>query len=275
MPSRIAQELSLRHPPLTLSYAPEAPPEAKSFKAGGGWGCVMFLLAQAARGAAVSFSRETCLCPGAVNGMGLGLTGNEDFPGGPEAFARFLSTGNQDWEPGRAAAEQMRANGADREMLEEYLHGEGFKKSPELTWEFMKGSPVIEPEGPVVLVKPLEEADYAAPPKVVILLADAEQLSALVVLANYGRSGIDNVRIPFGSGCQSLGLYPLYEAARAESRAVVGLTDISARLYLRKLLGRDLVSFALPWAFFQEMEENAPQSFLSRQAWRKLRQVRS
>jgi hypothetical protein len=251
----------MRHPPLALYYAEEIPAGAQSFKplqpgqgGGGGWGCAMFLLARAAKGGLVAFSRETCHCPGAAGGMGLGEDPEKQFPGGPEAFLRFLSSGNKHWETGRACGQKMLAEGADREMVEEYLEGEGFKKTPELVLDYLKNLPRIEQEGPVVVVRPLAGLEAGLTPRVVILLADAEQLSALVVLANFARPGLDNVRIPFGAGCQSIGLFPLFEAAQAQPKAVVGLTDISARLYFKKLLGRDLISFALPWSFYQEME---------------------
>jgi hypothetical protein len=231
----------------------------------------MFLLAQAAKGATVAYSRETCRCPGAAEGVGLGADESKMFPGGPEAFLRFLSSGNKHWETGLACGRELLAGGAAKEMVEEYLEGEGFKMTPELALDYLKNTPRIEPEGPVVLLGPLAGLPAGQTPKVVVILADAEQLSALVVLANYARPGLDNVRIPFGAGCQGIGLFPLFEAVQAQPKAVVGLTDISARLYLKKLLGRDLVSFAMPWSLYQEIEANAPDSFLSRHAWRQLR----
>jgi len=273
----IEQALSLRHPPLAFHYAKEIPAGARSFKplqpgeaAQGGWGCAMFLLAQAAKGGVVAFSRETCHCPGAAGGLGLGEDEEKQFPGGPEAFLRFLSSGNKHWETGRACGQKMLADGAAREMVEEYLEGEGFKKTPELVLDYLKNLPRVEPEGPVVVVRPLAGLEAGLTPRVVILLADVEQLSALVVLANFARPGLDNVKIPFGAGCQSIGLFPLSEAVQAQPKAVVGLTDISARLYLKKLLGRDLVSLAMPWSFYQEMEAGVADSFLSRQAWKNL-----
>ncbi|MBW1995430.1 MAG: DUF169 domain-containing protein, partial [Deltaproteobacteria bacterium] len=53
-------------------------------------------------------------------------------------------------------------------------------------------------------------------------------------------------------------------------RAVVGLTDISARKYISRQLDRDLLSFAVPWKMFQEMEENVAGSFLERRTWKAL-----
>jgi hypothetical protein len=51
---------------------------------------------------------------------------------------------------------------------------------------------------------------------------------------------------------------------------VVGLTDLSARLYLRKQLGGNLLSFAMPFALFREMEANVEGSFLQRHTWQEL-----
>ncbi len=95
-------------------------------------------------------------------------------------------------------------------------------------------------------------------------------MSAVVVLANYARPGIDNVRIPFAAGCASLALYPFYEAKQANPRAVIGLTDISARFCLRKQLGKKILSFTVPWNLFQEMEANVSESFLTRFAWKSM-----
>lgn len=89
----------------------------------------------------------------------------------------------------------------------------------------------------------------------------------LVVLANYARPGIHNVRIPFAAGCANMALYPFYEAEQANPRAVIGLTDISARFYVRKTLGKDILPFTLPWSLFEEMEGNVSEGFLTRFAW--------
>jgi hypothetical protein len=53
-------------------------------------------------------------------------------------------------------------------------------------------------------------------------------------------------------------------------RAVIGLTDISARFYLRKILGKDILSFTVPRSLFEEMEGNVSESFLTRFAWKSM-----
>ena len=57
---------------------------------------------------------------------------------------------------------------------------------------------------------------------------------------------------------------------KATPRAVVGLTDISARLFLRQHFGRNVMSFSVPWSMFNEMEGNVKGSFLEAVVWQKL-----
>jgi len=99
-----------------------------------------------------------------------------------------------------------------------------------------------------------------------VLYANPDQLSALVVLANYGREGNDNVIIPFGAGCHSVCLIPWHEARQERPRAVVGMTDITARPFI----DADLLAFSVPYSMFREMEENVPGSFLEKPDWQKV-----
>ena len=230
MQSNIAEALSLRFPPLAINYTWEPPADAAELHPL----CSMLLLARAAKGETVAITKGTCGCHGALEGFGLGRSRPEDFPGGRECFLRFLSVGNEGWEQGRAVIQKLTEANAPKILITEFAEGEGFKKTPEL----------------------------------VTLLVDPDQLSALVVLANYARPGIDNVRIPFCAGCAGIALYPFDEARQARPRAVIGLTDISARFYLRKLLGKNILSFTAPWSLMKEMDGNVSESFLNRFAWK-------
>jgi len=51
---------------------------------------------------------------------------------------------------------------------------------------------------------------------------------------------------------------------------VVGLTDLSARTYIRQQLGDNLMTFAVPFKMFHEMEGHVDGSFLERAVWKKL-----
>ena len=97
-----------------------------------------------------------------------------------------------------------------------------------------------------------------------------ELVQALVVLANYGRDTNESVVMPWGAGCQTIGLLAYREARSPHPRAVVGLTDLSARKYVAKQLGHDVMTFAVPFDLFREMEGNVPGSFLERETWNEL-----
>jgi hypothetical protein len=230
--------------------------------------CSMLLVARAAKGETVALSKDSCRCPGAAAGFGLDMLRGEDFPGGGECFLRFLSTGNADWKPGQAVIGRLKEAGAPKILVEEFSEGEGFRKTPELVRDWLAGLPEARPEGPYVVIKPLRDIQKGEAAKAVSFLANPDQLSALVVLANYARKGSDGVRIPFGAGCSCFGLYPFAEAEKENPQAIIGLTDISARFYLNKPLGGDILSFTVPFGMYEEMEANAPGSFLTRFAWK-------
>ncbi|MEW6771029.1 MAG: DUF169 domain-containing protein [Bacillota bacterium] len=264
MESKIAARLHFRYGPVALLWANEKPAGAAQFKEGK-WGCVMWLFAGAARGRAAVVDRSTFGCLG--GGVGLGF-GNQylNWWGGVDAFCRFLSTG-------------MAETGLTREMIQttrgesfvdNLLYGERYIKSPELVKKFLEAMPITDIPAPYVVFKPLKNLDPAGEtPVTVIFLANPDQLAALVVLANYARESNECVIIPFAAGCQSLGIFPYREAESENPRAVIGLVDLSARKNVRKLLGRDLFTFAVPFRMFQEMEANAGESFLGKEHWQK------
>ena len=164
------------------------------------------------------------------------------YPGG---FDYFLSTGRG----------------------EGYPEGEAYKKTPELVQTFQEALPYTDIPYQYVAFKPLSSVDPSKEePKIIVFYANPDQLSALVVLANYSRPGNDNVTIPFGAGCHSVCLIPLHEASQPRPRAVVGMTDITARPYI----DADLLSFSIPYAMFHEMENNIPGSFLNKHDWLKV-----
>jgi uncharacterized protein (DUF169 family) len=265
MESRIAEALNLKYGPVAIMWTDEKPEEAGQFKEGK-WGCVMWMLARAAKGKTAVFTKDTYGCWG--GGVGLGF-GNQylTFPGGIECFYYFLSTGNEQWEQGKETAEQIK-DFVSKDFLEDFLKGERYLKSPEMVKDFVDAMPMMEVPSKYVVFKPLSQVvPEKKQPEIVIFLAPPDQLAALVILANYGRQGTENVTIPYAAGCQTIGIFPYKEVQSENPRAVVGLTDISARENLRKQLGKDLLSFAVPWKMFLEMEGDVEGSFLQRRTW--------
>jgi hypothetical protein len=141
-------------------------------------------------------------------------------------------------------------------------------KTPQDVVRFVELLPMTEIPSPFVVFTPLENVDaFREKPQTVVFFVNPDQLSALVVLANYGHQSNENVIIPYAAGCQTIGIYPYREAKSENPRAVVGLTDLSARVYVRKQLGSNLMTFSIPFAMFEQMEKNVAGSFLERHTW--------
>lgn len=265
MNSKIVEAVKLKFQPVALLWTNDKPEGALQFKEGK-WGCVMWNLAAAAKGKTAVFDRQTYGCLGGGVGLGFG-NAYEKWPGGIGCFYYFLSTGNEQWDKGREMLGKVEPF-LRKESLENFKHGEGYVKTPELVKKFVEELPLTDIPAQFVVFKPLPELDPTREqPEAVILFADPDQLSALVVLANYDRTSRESVIIPHGAGCQTVGIFAYREARREPQRAVIGLTDLSARVSINRQLGRNLMTFTAPWRMFQEMEGNVAGSFLQRHTW--------
>lgn len=272
MESKTAEAIGLKHGAVAIMFTDEKPEDATQFREGR-FGCVMSMLAAATRGKTAVFDRKTFGCPGGGTGLGFGNQ-YPNFPGGMEFFCRFLSVGNRHWEPGMQIAEQIKPF-VNEEIYDDFVNGEAYVRTPELVMKFVECLPIVDLPCEYVVFRPLHEVDPELDkPEVVVFLADADQIAGLVVLANYDRDDNENVIIPHAAGCQSIGIYAYREASRELPRAVVGLTDPSARVQIKRQLKDDLLSFAMPFAMFKEMEANVPGSFLERNTWRELMGLR-
>lgn len=240
MLSKIAERLKLRYSPVAILFSNEKPAGATEFLEGRR-GCVVTLLSAAMKGRHAVLSRKTFGCIGGASGLGFGNM----YPYFPGGFEYFLSVGKG----------------------EGYLEGEAYKKTPELVETFLQAMPFTDIPHEYVVFKPLADVDtQKEEPKIIVFYANPDQLSALVVLANYGRPGIDNVMIPFAAGCQACCLLPLDQSLKERPQAVVGMTDITARPFI----DADLLSFSLPFPMFREMEDNVEGSFLDKHSWHKV-----
>jgi hypothetical protein len=269
MNSKIADAIALKTHPVALLWMDELPPGAIQFKPGR-WGCVVSVFATvAAKGRTGVFDRQTYGCWGGGVGLGFGDC-YKSFPGGIDGFCRFLADGNSQSEEGRRTADQIQAWG-DQRFSDDFLHGERYLKSPEVTARFLETLPIRDIPAQYVVVKPLGLCDPEKEAvKSVTLLVTPDQFAALVVLANYADPGRENVAVPWGAGCQVMGIFAYRELEREHPRAVVGMTDLSARLNVRTSLGANILSFTMPWPMFRQMEQNVDGSFLQRHTWQAL-----
>jgi uncharacterized protein (DUF169 family) len=269
MESLIAKAIQIKCQPVALLWSNQKPQGAMQFQ-NGKWGCIMWLVAHAAKGKSAVADAKTFGCFG--GGVGLGF-GNQykNFPGGEDGFCHFLSDGNANNEGGKELAEKIKPF-MHAEAYDNFLHGERYVKTPVLVGKFLESLPLTEIPEQYVIFQPLDTVDTKKEkPQTIIFFVNPDQLSALIVLANYGRGDNENVIIPYAAGCQTIGIYPYREAKSAKPRAVVGLTDLSARVYIRKQLGDNhLMTFSAPFALFEEMEQNVSGSFLERHTWQSL-----
>ena len=209
MQSKIAGAIALTGKPVAVVLSSEKPEGALQFKEGR-WGCVISMLAASSKGRTAVFDRQTAGCLGGAVGLGFG-NAYVNFPGGIEYF---LSTGNPEFcqtDIGQQIAKQMAG-------LEE---GERYVKTTELAKKFADSLPYIDVPTQYVLFKPLSELKPGEKPEVVVFLVNPDQLSALSVLANYGRENNDNVFAPFGAGCHSVFLLPYREGKNPVPRAII------------------------------------------------------
>lgn len=264
--------MHLKYEPVSITLSDDKPDKAVEFKEGK-FGCVMSLLAAAVKGRPAAASRATVACPGGGTGLGFGNQ-YANLPGGVGVFCRFLSTGNEGDEAGMQTTEMIRPF-LTEEAYDNFRYGERYLKTPELVEKFVNQLPITDVPNEYVLFKPLRDIDPSKEePYVVVFLADPDQLAALVVLANYERDSSESVIIPHAAGCQAIGIYPFRETQSDVPRAVVGMVDISARVQMRRQLKDDLMSFAVPYAMFREMEGNVPGSFLERRSWHDLMRLK-
>jgi len=259
--------LFLKYEPVAILWSNQKPENAIEFKPGK-WGCVIWWFVSAAKGKTAVFSRETYGCWG--GGVGLGF-GNlyKDFPGGEECFCRFLSTGNKGNPIGEGVAEQIK-NFVTHEFLQDFLYGEGYLSSPEQVQNFIRTLPIINIPYDYVIFKPLSQVNPdIEQPKTVVFLVEPHQLSALIILANFQSKTMNNVIVPYSAGCQTIGIWA-YTNDDGEPKAVIGLTDVSARLNVKKQIGDNYLTIAFPWELFLQVEKDAPNSFLVKETWKHL-----
>lgn len=236
MESKIKKLIKLQNNPVAVVQAENLPEKVLQFKPGE-WGCVIAMIAAAANGKIAAFSAETTTCVGGRGGLGF-----EKYPLGWIEY--FLSCGSEKVE-----------------------HCEHNKKNPEIAKNFIENvsNALIEkipPRKNFLIFKPLELVEENETPEIIIFLANPDQISRLVTLANYNSAKSDVVKILFGSGCSQIYLYPATE----KNFCYVGLTDLSAR----KFIDKNLLSFSMSYEKFLELENLAEESFLSYEAWEKI-----
>ena len=143
---------------------------------------------------------------------------------------------------------------------EEYIRflaeGEGLKRNHDLMGEWIDRRRPYLQQHPYLLLGPVRAEKYEYL-KTVTFFVNPDQLSILIIGANYDASPDDPppVIAPFGSGCMEL--MPLFEDLQAP-QAIIGATDIAMRPHLP----RDILAFTVTRPMFERLCALDEKSFL-------------
>ena len=88
-----------------------------------------------------------------------------------------------------------------------------------------------QPTGQYIIFKPFDELTEEDAPVIYFVFAKPDVISALHALASFDDTRVDNVIVPFGSGCEGLLSFALDEARKENPRVVLGGMDPAMRVY--------------------------------------------
>lgn len=248
MNSELVIDLKFKMQPVAIILTDDKPEDGLHFKAGNRRGCVVSMLVSASKKSRVAyFDRNSFGCPGGGTGLGFG-----------DCYGKFpidylLSTGN----------EEMAIQTGSSFMME----GERIYRNPGLARKWVDSLPITDVPTDYVVFKPWEQVTEQDKPELIVFFANADQLSALVVMADFNRGTNQSVTAPFGAACQPI-LFGFAEAKKENPRGVIGFFDISKR----SILDRETLTFTIPFKMFQEMEAGEEHSFLKTHVWQKLQE---
>jgi hypothetical protein len=156
-----------------------------------------------------------------------------------------------------------------QEYIRFLVEGEGLKGSPELMGEWIDRRRSYLQQHPYLFMGPVRAEKYEYL-KTVTFFVNPDQLSMLIIGANYDAAPGDPppVAAPFGSGCMEL--LPLFDDLEAP-QAVIGATDIAMRQYLP----RDVLAFTVTRPMFERLCALDEKSFLFKPFLRNLKKARA
>jgi uncharacterized protein (DUF169 family) len=270
MKSIIAGKLKPDYEPVAILWSNTKPEGALQIKPHAQT-CIMPFFAQVVtKGKTVVFDRETCGCPGARAGLGFGNGYYDAFGGaGIEFMAAFFVKGAQSSRNPDAYCATVH-HIPERERAK-FIHGERLHRTTEKAKRFMtEDLPITDIAEKYVIFEPLSRVKPGERPVVVIFVANPLQITGLVTLVGAIRDGTDPVRVPPMAACQQIGAFVYDEAKSEHPRAVLGYTDLAARVNVGRTLPGNIFTFAVPFSLFEEMEEEATDGVFDGPIWKGL-----
>ncbi|MCB6203789.1 DUF169 domain-containing protein [Extibacter muris] len=209
--------------------------------------CVVPLLMASAKGKVISMDEESCNCPGGATGCCFG-----------DGFSRLnpnihimLSQG-----AGENAPEGTPI------MLKE---GERFFCNEDIAMKWRKNMPFSDKAYPRIVFAPLSRWDEIGKPDLVFLLANPDQISALVTMLGFHNGKSLNTLAPYGAACHSI-LYAAEQMEKEEPYAIMGLFDISQR----NAALENCLSLTMPYQLWEPLSVDLDKSCLTSHSWRKI-----
>jgi hypothetical protein len=120
-----------------------------------------------------------------------------------------------------------------------------------------------------VVFAPASRWEEIGSPDLVLVFADADQISALVTMLGSHNGRALNTLAPFGAACHSI-VFAADQMQKDEPMAIMGLFDISQRT---KAIAPYL-SLTMPFALWDELGQDLEKSCLTTHAWREIEKRR-
>jgi hypothetical protein len=147
------------------------------------------------------------------------------------------------------------------------MEGERYKRDPDLVKIFMDDLTPVTAKAKYLIFKRWDNLSEMDMPAGVLFFATPDVLAGLFTLANFDREDSNGVIAPFSSGCGSILMKVLLEEQNEKPGCILGMFDPSAR----PCIDPGVRSFAVPCKRFLQMVENMEESFLTTEAWNKVK----
>ena len=195
-----------------------------------GYTCMFSQLSFLHRGEAVAFDRDNIGCFGAMKTI---FGGNDD----KEAEVKLL------------------------------VEIEKFKCSREAVMQMDKINPKAAPTGNYLIMKPSNLLTEADDPEIFCIFANNDVISAMHTLLGFEQGRIDNIIIPFGSGCEQLLSFAFNEAKSDNPRAVLGGMDTA----MRNCIKPDMLTLSIVARQMERIVSYMDDTFLGTYIWENLK----
>lgn len=145
---------------------------------------------------------------------------------------------------------------------------EKYKKTPEMVVDYVNGLGMNRAEKPYLNFIRIDKAESFEGIEGIFFYATPDMLSGLCGWAFFDINEPDAVVSCFGSGCSTVVSMTVVENARQGHRCFIGLLDPSVRPWV----GKDELSFTIPFSRFTQMMETMKDCFLfDSHAWQKMK----